>query len=318
MRRWSDGLGPRRLTAVVLAGLLLAAVPAAAADDKETPPADLEALERSVGELEVLGQMYGVYLEAMQRLFDCVPEYSWPNFMDRVVTLPPEEVVEYLGRIDFDPLEFDVVARHCLFPSRSLAVRLDDRGQYVFAGKINGVRVQFLVDTGANAVAVSSLDAARAGLVRDEMVKVNTGGGWTVSYKTVIDRLEVRPRLVLKGVKARINPKLRLFGKGEEGGGAVFGTPSLGRSVDMRTVGSTLFLQAKRLDTGMARRVSQTVRALLVAFHVMQNECGAPLPDKEEAKRCLSADLETGQVPDEEAEVLREKYAPIIEALQLG
>ena len=304
-----------RLSAALFLGVLLLGTPGSAgAAAGEAPAVDLQALDRLVEgtgkELEQMFRLHNAFVEATERMFDCVPDYSRANFLMRVVEGAPGEVVDYLREIDFDPVEFDVIARHCLFPSRSLAVRPGLTGRYVFPGKINGVTLPFLVDTGASGVAVSAKDAQRAGLVWGRRNKVRTAGGLTIAFETVIDRLELGPKsLSLKKVKGMIIPDFE--------GDALFGTPLLGQYLDMHTVGPVLFLQAKQFNSDAARRVSRMVRALLARFHILHNECGNALLRTAATLSCLSVDPASGRVPEAVKKRIGEKYGPVMTALRL-
>jgi aspartyl protease family protein len=81
-------------------------------------------------------------------------------------------------------------------------------GHYVATGRINGERVEFLVDTGASDVSVPGALAARLGLERGAALTYQTANGTVTGYRTRIDRLELG-ELVLQDVPASINPAYR-------------------------------------------------------------------------------------------------------------
>lgn len=64
-------------------------------------------------------------------------------------------------------------------------------GGYRAEGELNGTRVVFLVDTGADSVAVSTRTAERLGLKRGAAIGVTTAGGNTTGYETRIDRVKI-------------------------------------------------------------------------------------------------------------------------------
>lgn len=66
-------------------------------------------------------------------------------------------------------------------------------GHYVAPGRINGIDVTFLLDTGATYVAVSSSLAERAGLQRGMPMQSRTANGVVRSWLTRIDRLQLGP-----------------------------------------------------------------------------------------------------------------------------
>jgi aspartyl protease family protein len=104
-------------------------------------------------------------------------------------------------------------------PNRELKVTTTDGGQttvvlqrnraghYVAPGRINGVAVTFLLDTGATYVAVSSAIAERAGLVRGMPVQSRTANGVVRSWLTKIDQLQLGP-IEMREVKATILPTM--------------------------------------------------------------------------------------------------------------
>ena len=70
----------------------------------------------------------------------------------------------------------------------TVTILLNESGQYKTAGAINGKTVEFLVDTGANVVAMNSNDANRLGidLSQARPVMVTTASGQTQSLMVVL------------------------------------------------------------------------------------------------------------------------------------
>lgn len=64
-------------------------------------------------------------------------------------------------------------------------------GQYLVPGRINGVDVTFLVDTGATHVAVPAAVATEIGLERGREIAVLTAGGQTTAWQTRIDAIQI-------------------------------------------------------------------------------------------------------------------------------
>ncbi|MFT4580957.1 MAG: aspartyl protease family protein [Gammaproteobacteria bacterium] len=62
-------------------------------------------------------------------------------------------------------------------------------GHYVFNGTVNGTTAEFLVDTGATAVAVPARLATSLGLQRGTPMQALTANGITTAYATRIDSL---------------------------------------------------------------------------------------------------------------------------------
>jgi aspartyl protease family protein len=74
-----------------------------------------------------------------------------------------------------------------------LALKQGLGGSYSAEGEINGERVQFLVDTGADSVALSTRRATTLGLKRGSEIEVSTAGGKTRAYETRIARIKIGP-----------------------------------------------------------------------------------------------------------------------------
>lgn len=76
-------------------------------------------------------------------------------------------------------------------------------GHYSVSGKVNGVDVHFLVDTGASSVAIPKSLADKAGLKGEVEISVYTANGRTEGYLTRIDVLRIGP-FKLRNVSAII------------------------------------------------------------------------------------------------------------------
>ncbi len=83
---------------------------------------------------------------------------------------------------------------------------MDQRGHFVTTAKMNGRRVEVLVDTGATSVAINKSTARRMGIHlinADFKYKVSTANGVTKAASTYIDRIEIG-RVVVKNVRAAV------------------------------------------------------------------------------------------------------------------
>ena len=76
---------------------------------------------------------------------------------------------------------------------------------YVFTGKVNGVPVEFMLDTGASTVSVPESLAKRLNLLRGHAIQVQTASSVVRVYSTFIDLLEIGP-IQLSNISATINP----------------------------------------------------------------------------------------------------------------
>lgn len=92
-----------------------------------------------------------------------------------------------------------------LSQSEELVLIRNRSGHYVAPGLINGVKVQFLVDSGATWVAIPEAIARKAGLRKGAESWVSTANGRVKTYQTVVDELSFAG-LTRYQVRALINP----------------------------------------------------------------------------------------------------------------
>ena len=112
------------------------------------------------------------------------------------------------------------------------------QGHYVATGSINGVDAEFMLDTGATAVAISTAVARRSGLQRGPAIAVATANGSTTAYATRIDTVRLGT-IVEHDVLATIVPNL-------EGNQILLGMSFLKR-LDFSQAGATLVLKSRRV-----------------------------------------------------------------------
>jgi aspartyl protease family protein len=74
-----------------------------------------------------------------------------------------------------------------------LVLRQGLGGNYLAEGELNGERVTFLVDTGADSVALSTRRATAFGLKPGAAIAVATAGGRATGYETRIARVRIGP-----------------------------------------------------------------------------------------------------------------------------
>lgn len=91
--------------------------------------------------------------------------------------------------------------------SKEVILLRNNYGQYISSGKINGVGVEFLLDTGAFNVAVSEAVAQQANLRYGPEHQSSTANGITRAWSTTIDQLELG-EIVLSNVNASILPNM--------------------------------------------------------------------------------------------------------------
>jgi aspartyl protease family protein len=91
--------------------------------------------------------------------------------------------------------------------ARSITLRQDNSGHYRTDARVDGVKVDFLVDTGATAVMLSASTAARLGIrpARSEYTaKVMTGNGEIKAAIVLLNKIEVGD-IVVRDVRALVH-----------------------------------------------------------------------------------------------------------------
>jgi aspartyl protease family protein len=92
--------------------------------------------------------------------------------------------------------------------TRSLSIPRDARGHFQTNGRIDGQRVDFMIDTGASVVALNEKSAARFGLrpqPSDYKASVNTANGVIKAAPTRIAMIEIG-ELIVRDVDAMVLP----------------------------------------------------------------------------------------------------------------
>ena len=85
-------------------------------------------------------------------------------------------------------------------------MRQDRRGHYVVPGTVNGVDVEFLLDTGATGVALPHALAQRLGLVSGPPVEIVTASDVVPGYLVTLDEVSVGP-LSLHRVRGTVSER---------------------------------------------------------------------------------------------------------------
>ena len=91
---------------------------------------------------------------------------------------------------------------------RSISIPRDPRGHFQTDGRIDGQRIDFMVDTGASVVALNEKSAARFGLrpsQGDYNATVNTANGTIKAARTRIAMMDVGG-LIVRDVEAMVLP----------------------------------------------------------------------------------------------------------------
>lgn len=92
--------------------------------------------------------------------------------------------------------------------SRSVVLKRGNGGHFWTEARVDGRRIDFVVDTGATTIALRESDAARLGMhpsARDYSVKVSTANGMTRAAPVMLNRVEIGD-VVVRDVPALIHP----------------------------------------------------------------------------------------------------------------
>lgn len=92
----------------------------------------------------------------------------------------------------------------------STVVRLSAsrQGHYLLPGAVNGVPVQFLVDTGATQVVIPAHLTSRLELDRGRPLRAKTAAGWITVYQTELSSINLAG-IQLENIPASLNPAMR-------------------------------------------------------------------------------------------------------------
>lgn len=92
--------------------------------------------------------------------------------------------------------------------SRSVVLRRGNGGHFWTEARVDGRRVEFVVDTGATTIALRESDAARLGIhpaPREYTVKVSTANGISRAAPVMLQRVEIGD-IVVRNVQALVQP----------------------------------------------------------------------------------------------------------------
>ena len=89
-----------------------------------------------------------------------------------------------------------------------LVLQRNRAGHYVMSGSINGVNVDFILDTGATDVVIPRAIAEQAGLQRGYATQAMSANGLVTVYGTRIKSLMLGKAIELNDVRASINPSM--------------------------------------------------------------------------------------------------------------
>lgn len=150
-----------------------------------------------------------------------------------------EAVIEIDGKRERLALSREVGARFEEPERREVAVSRNPGGEYRIAGSINGRQLMFMVDTGANVVALSGVEAERLGIDprrEGQPAVVQTAAGPVSAWGVTLNRVEVSG-IVVRNVPATVI-------EGEHPSPALLGMSWL-RRVGLREDAGVLYLRQR-------------------------------------------------------------------------
>jgi aspartyl protease family protein len=92
--------------------------------------------------------------------------------------------------------------------ARTISISRSRNGHFWVEGRVDGRRINFIVDTGASSIALREGDAARVGIHparREYTARVSTANGVAVAAPITLDRVEVGD-IVVRNVAAVVLP----------------------------------------------------------------------------------------------------------------
>ena len=92
--------------------------------------------------------------------------------------------------------------------NKEVVLKSSTHGHYIATGKINGVPVVFLVDTGASFVSVPERIANKIGLQKGVLMQSYTANGTISTFATELDEISLGD-IKLNQVRASINPHMQ-------------------------------------------------------------------------------------------------------------
>lgn len=91
---------------------------------------------------------------------------------------------------------------------RTVVLKADHRGHFINSGTINGRVMQYMIDTGASAVAIGRNDADRLGIAytQGQPVRINTANGVAQGWRVKLDSVRLGD-VEVYGIEAVVTPQ---------------------------------------------------------------------------------------------------------------
>ncbi|MFZ9035133.1 MAG: retropepsin-like aspartic protease family protein [Francisellaceae bacterium] len=112
----------------------------------------------------------------------------------------------YIAHVFLQAREMKTLTPESTIYGNSKTVRLKSyNNQYMSYGKINGIDVKFIIDTGASSVSIPKDVADKIGLRKGQAYRAMTANGEITVYYTRLDSLSIGA-ITLNDINASINP----------------------------------------------------------------------------------------------------------------
>ena len=89
----------------------------------------------------------------------------------------------------------------------TITIKADPDGYFIFLGKINGIPVKFLYDTGATSIAIPEQFANYIGLSKGKKIMEQTANGQSISYSSKLKTVQVG-NIIIHNVSGLVSPGL--------------------------------------------------------------------------------------------------------------
>lgn len=118
---------------------------------------------------------------------------STPEGVKLIAANSSEAVLQIHGQQQSYPLGNRIGSHFTPAPEQPKVSLWPTNGMYLTPGSINGYSVDFLVDTGATAIALNAATAKRLGLdyYRGEQIGLRTASGYDVGYRVNLDMVQL-------------------------------------------------------------------------------------------------------------------------------
>lgn len=132
-----------------------------------------------------------VIVDGKQRILK--KDKTSPEGLTLVSADSKEAKIRYQGKVKTFVLSKDISSSYVKPSVKEVRLQRGENGHYFTAGTINGRQTNFLVDTGASSVAMSSSEASGLGVEykNGRKVRVNTASGTSEAYEITLNQVAI-------------------------------------------------------------------------------------------------------------------------------